>query len=297
MAERILNNLAASGQKVRKYYQRRLPSNQSKDYYYIIRETPNAETVIVEYGFIDNVNDAKKLKNNYKEYAEAVVKAVMEYKGLPYKNKSDNQTDYIVKAGDTLWTIAKSTGLSVQELKEINNLTSNLLKVGQVLKLTNLLPSEIEYIVKVGDTLYSIASGYNTTVDNIKVLNNLTSNILKVGQVLKLPKLNNGADEEINSPENIYIVKRGDTLYALANFFNISVSDLKSANNLLSDTLSVGQTLIIPNKSEENKIYTVQKGDSLYKIAESNGTTVQNLKLLNNLDSDILSIGQKLLLP
>ena len=54
---------------VRKYYQRRLPSDSSKDYYYIIRNTPNNETLIVEYGFLDNEAEAKRLKSNYKKYA------------------------------------------------------------------------------------------------------------------------------------------------------------------------------------------------------------------------------------
>lgn len=99
LANKILNAISEKGQTVRKYYQRRLPSDTSKDYYYIIRNTPNAETVIVEYGFLDNANDAQKLKSNYKEYAEAVVEAVLEYKNIPY----DKSGYYTVKKGDTLF--------------------------------------------------------------------------------------------------------------------------------------------------------------------------------------------------
>ena len=62
-----MNNIGDTGQNVRRIYQRRLPSNNNKDYYYILRDTGNTEAVIVEYGFIDNKDDVNFLKNNYKE--------------------------------------------------------------------------------------------------------------------------------------------------------------------------------------------------------------------------------------
>ena len=103
-AKTILNNLSKEGQIARRFYQRRLPSNPSKDYYYMLRETPNTEAVIVEYGFLDNARDAAKLKNNYKDYAEAVVRAVAEYKGLPYNEPGlVTSGNYIVKPGDTIF--------------------------------------------------------------------------------------------------------------------------------------------------------------------------------------------------
>ena len=85
LAAKIINELEKSGQVVRKYYQRRLPSN-----------TPNTEALIVEYGFLDNVNDANRLKNNYKDYAEAVVRAVTEYAGYKYVPKTASGY-YVVK--------------------------------------------------------------------------------------------------------------------------------------------------------------------------------------------------------
>lgn len=104
LSQKILNNIAQEGQLIRKNYQRRLPSNPSKDYYYVLRETPNTEAVIVEYGFLDNAKDAAKLKANYKDYAEAVVRAVMDYKTLPYTPPAGSTSEYyIVKAGDTVF--------------------------------------------------------------------------------------------------------------------------------------------------------------------------------------------------
>jgi len=65
LAKRITNEIAKTGQNVRKYFQRRLPSNPSKDYYYLLRDTPNNETLIVEYGFADSSgDDVSMIKNN-----------------------------------------------------------------------------------------------------------------------------------------------------------------------------------------------------------------------------------------
>ncbi len=101
LAKKILDNIESEGQNVRKYYQLRLPNNSSKDYYFIHRDTPNNESIIVEYGFVDSTkDDVSQIKNNYKKYAEAVVKAVCEYKGIKYtKPKSEsvsNDNDYYI---------------------------------------------------------------------------------------------------------------------------------------------------------------------------------------------------------
>ena len=233
LANKILNNLSKKGQIARKVYQRRLPSNPSKDYYYIHRETPNTEPLIIEYGFIDNSKDLKKINENYKEYAEAVIEAVMDYKGLKYIPKLSGNS-YIVKSGDTLWSIAKNNGITVDKLKEINNLNSNLLTIGQVLKLSNNQDTSNKYIVKSGDTLYGIAKKYGVTVDELKKDNNLNSNTLKIGQVLIIP-----------NKDEIYIVKSGDTLYGIANKFDTTVQKLKDINSLNSNLLTVGQKLIV----------------------------------------------------
>ena len=287
LADTVLNEIEKTGQVVRKTYQRRLPSNTSKDYYFIHRDTGKTEPIIVEYGFLDNASDANRLKNNYKEYADAVVKAVASYIGVPYISEST----YIVKSGDSLYSIAKKYNTTVDEIKKLNNLTSNSLSIGQIL---NMPLSEVvlvnEYIVKSGDSLYSIANKYNTTVNELKSLNNLSNNTLSIGQVLKLPKV----DEIVTVNE--YIVKSGDSLYSIAKKYNTSVDELKSLNNLTSNMLSVGQKLNIPVTEEVSNVYTVKSGDNLYSIARKFNTTVNEIKSKNNLSSNTLSIGQKLII-
>ena len=103
LADLILEKLQKAGQNVRDSYQRRLPNDTSKDYYFIHRET-GAKTmpVIVEYGFLDStLDDPEQLKNNYENYASAVVGAILEY-----IIKAEIFT-YVVKKGDTLYSIAK----------------------------------------------------------------------------------------------------------------------------------------------------------------------------------------------
>jgi len=301
LSSKIAKELENAGQNVRKYYQRRLPSNPAKDYYYILRDTPNNESIIVEYGFADSTgDDVEQLKNNWERYAEAVVKALADYIGVPYVPVVDSDY-YIVKKGDTLWSVAKTYGVSVNELKEANNLTSNSLSIGQSLFIPNQEIDEdeskddITYKVVSGDTLYSIARKFNTTVAKIKELNNLVDNNLNIGQVLIISDLNNGSD----TSDITYIVKSGDNLYAIARRYNVTVDAIKRANNLTSNLLNVGQRLIIPLPSIEssNNTYVVKKGDTLYSIANKYNVSVDNLKNTNNLNNNNLSIGQTLIIP
>lgn len=295
LASSILNELEKSGQVVRKYYQRRLPSDSSKDYYYIIRNTPNNETLIVEYGFLDNEADAKRLKSNYKKYAEAVVRAVTLYGGYKYVPVSGSNY-YVVKKGDSLWSIARANGLTVDELKSLNNLSSNVLHVGDTLLISSTDSTGDDgndnyYVVKSGDTLWSIARKYNLSVNELKALNNLSSNALSVGQRLIVGK----------ESSNDYVVSAGDTLWAIARKFNVSVDDIKALNNLSSNNLSIGMTLKIPlysnKQNEETNVYVVKSGDSLWSIARMFNSTVDEIKSLNGLKSNVLRIGQRLVVP
>ena len=350
----ILNEIGERGQIKRKYYQRVLPEDPSRDYYYIMRETPNTTALLIEYGFIDNPNDQRKLQNNLLDYVEGVVEAVSNYIGINYTPPGSTipETDglYTVKRGDTLYSIARTYNTSVQELRRLNGLITDTLTIGQTLRVPNIevpeTPDENEYTVVSGDTLSKIANQFNTTVNELITYNNLPTTILSIGQVIKIPTI---------EPSNvIYTVKRGDTLYKIANTYSVSVDDIKRLNNLTSDTLSIGQQLYIPEGNtieetdyivyqvmpndtlysiakryettpdaikeynnltsnflsigqilqipteeitEENIIYTVKRGDTLYKIANNYGVTVSSIMNLNNLDSTLLSVGQTLLIP
>lgn len=178
-------------------------------------------------------------------------------------------------------------------------MTDYELYVGQILKLPTFAGEDIigenEYVVQKGDSLYSIATKYGTTVDELKRLNNLSSNALDVGQVLRISGSSNSG-----TSNTTYTVQRGDTLYSIARNLGTTVEEIKRLNNLSSNTLSIGQVLKISgssNSGTSNTTYTVQKGDSLYSIAREYNTTVEEIKRLNNLSSNLLSIGQILKIP
>jgi len=235
---------------------------------------------------------------------------------IPSK-ESDNPNNmfmYSVKKGDTLYSIARKYNTSVEEIKKINYLTGDDLYVGQVIRIPEFyfdmdnmnLPNYKTYIVKQGDTLYKIAKDNDIDVNTLIKDNSLTSNSLYVNQVIRI-RLKSGETidtlecigENYDPPTKInstleYVVKKGDSLYKIANTYNTSVSNLLTINNLKNANLAVGQKLKIPIIKDNSNTYVVKKGDSLYSIASKFNTSVNGLKEKNNLKSNTLQIGQVL---
>ncbi|WP_318936925.1 LysM peptidoglycan-binding domain-containing protein [Oceanobacillus halotolerans] len=204
-------------------------------------------------------------------------------------------TAYTVVAGDSLSAIAKKFNTSVTEIKELNNLTSDRIVVGQNLKLPQQqqldptlteevaaepaapveTPMEIAtstYTVVAGDSLSVIAKRFNTTVTELKDLNNLTTDRIVIGQTLNVPKQETTptttpepTEEEVNieteqpaapveSVEEVpitYTVVAGDSLSVIAKKFQTTVTEIKEVNNLPSDRIFVGQTLLLSTPVQE----------------------------------------------
>ncbi|KAA9029456.1 C40 family peptidase [Niallia endozanthoxylica] len=167
---------------------------------------------------------------------------------------SAHELNYTVQSSDTLWRISSANHVSVQDLMNWNNLTSNRVYVGQ--KLSLIAPHTHTphgtYTVKPGDNLSLIARNYNTTVTELKSINQLTSDILKVGHVLKVPN-----SESVNKTAPVveksvkeYTVKSSDTLYSIAKWNNLTVPQLKSINNLTSNNIYVGQVLKLTSEGK-----------------------------------------------
>jgi len=233
------------------------------------------------------------------------------------------QQTYTVKPGDTLYGISNQYGVSVTELAELNGIKGSSLAVGTVLKIptasgTN--PNNMfMYTVKSGDTLYKIATKYNTTPQKIIDLNYLKSTNIVPGQVLRIPETYTKEEDMYLPNYTNYIVKRGDTLYSIARANNISVDTLIKDNSITNNTIMVGQILKIRTLNNQEMVieecigpdytppdtnntpvlttYTVKSGDNLYAIAKRYNTTASAIMLLNNLSNTNLSIGQKLKIP
>ena len=166
-------------------------------------------------------------------------------------------------------------------------------------------PEEGTYVVQSGDSLYSIANAFDASVQDIIDWNNLDNDFLQIGQELIVVDPSNGEEPE-EPDDNIYVVQSGDYLYRIANEFGITVDNLIDWNNLESNSLFVGQELIVvdpDNGAEEpdpgdpeDIIYVVEAGDYLYRIAAEFGVTVQDIIDWNNLESDALQVGDQLII-
>ena len=186
-------------------------------------------------------------------------------------------TTYTVAAGDSLWKLAKKHGTTIAELEKANKLTSNSrLSVGQKLLIPGKTPAgaalggadtgmAATYTVKPGDTLAGIARHAGTTTAELKRVNGLKSDYVRVGQELKLPSGSVPATGEtiapppaapssvsaapVKKPDGsvIHVVKPGETLGAIARKYQVKVSDLAVANNIADPKkIRPGQELVIP---------------------------------------------------
>ncbi|WP_121616629.1 LysM peptidoglycan-binding domain-containing protein [Virgibacillus halodenitrificans] len=231
-----------------------------------------------------------------------------DYNGGGDSGGGSTENTYTVQSGDTLSHIAIKFNVTVSQLKQWNNLSSDTIRVGQVLIVKE--PSgggdsgggstENTYTVQSGDTLSHIAIKFNVTVSQLKQWNNLSSDTIRVGQVLIVKEPSGGGDSGGGS-QTTYTVQSGDTLSHIAIKFDVTVSQLKQWNNLSSDTIRVGQVLIVKEPSGggdsgggSQTTYTVQSGDTLSHIAIKFDVTVSQLKQWNNLSSDTIRVGQVL---
>lgn len=197
-------------------------------------------------------------------------------------------------------------------------MNANNLQIGQILIIPNTSgtnPNNVFlYTVKKGDSLYSIAQKYDTTVSELTKLNNLNTTSLSIGQVLSIPETYK--QEEVSFPSfTTYTVKKGDSLYSIAKNNNTTVDTIISDNSLTTNNLNIGQILKIRVEIEKIEecigpdytppedmtqptiMYTVKKGDNLYNIANKYNTSVSAIMNLNNLTTANLSIGQQLKIP
>lgn len=233
---------------------------------------------------------------------------------------------YTVKSGDTIYGISNRFGLSMNQLRSRNGLTSDLIVVGQVLQLGNTTASAPvakssskatatgAYTVTSGDTLYSIAKRYGTSVSQLQSLNNISGSLIVPGQVLKLSATSTANNKTgastapTQSAQRSYTVKTGDTLFRIAMNHNTTVPKLRAINGLSGDLIRPGQVLRVSEKTvakaaasvtqkaskSTQSTYIVQAGDTLYKIGQQFNLSVSELRAKNNLAGDLIHPGQTL---
>lgn len=247
-------------------------------------------------------------------------------------NADSSNGYYTVQSGDTLSGIALKFSTTSSKLAQLNSISNpNLIYVGQRLLVnqssnsnssssgqsssttTNTEASAASYTVKSGDTLSGIASQYNTTVNQIVSLNQLSNpNLIYVGQVLKLKNSqttnSSSSSSTAATTAGTYTVKAGDTLSAIASRYSTSSSTLASLNSLSNPNLIyVGQVLKVSSNASTSSStgssanstvttaasYTVKSGDTLPAIAAKYGTTYQALASANSISNpNDIYVGQ-----
>ena len=250
--------------------------------------------------------------------------------------------NYLVQPGDTLYSIARRSGMSLNSLLTLNGLSqSSVIYPGQSLTISQSdsrvatkssytakpLASGVStsgtYTVQAGDTLYGIARRSGMSLNTLLSLNGLSqSSVIRPGQTLKLSGASNAtvaspvsykSTASSASTSGTYTVKAGDTLYRIAYNHGISLTTLLSINGLSeTSTILPGQQLVVSGSAKTTattttttsaktvsystgaSTHTVKAGDTLFRIAKNNGLTLSELKALNGLTSNNIRVGQVL---
>lgn len=238
------------------YLHKREPVNASL----AVLKSPDIPSVLVETGFISNPAEERLLfqSSHQDKLARAITNALTQYfkanppEGTLFAHPDGKNVSYKVQRGDVLSLIAQKYGTSTAALMRANDLKSSAIHVGQVLAIPSLVVTNraerpdststktISYVVVKGDYLGKIAQQYHVSVDAIKRENNLRSETLTLGQTLRITA------QVKDLPLRQYTVKRGDYLGKIAAQYHVSIEALRQANQLRSDQVRVGQTLVIP---------------------------------------------------
>ncbi len=193
-------------------------------------------------------------------------------------------------------TVTKKDSISTRSIISADKNINNTLNTSEV----SLAETSDFYSVKDGETLLDIAKTYNVSLTDLKRANNLETTLISKGQKLRVKNFSQTTDYDSTleiENSNFHVVKKGNTLYSLARDYNLTLEELKSLNNLHSNQIEIGQKLRIKSfktsaVTQSLSTYSVKKGDTLYRIALNNGTTVEALKSLNGLTDNVIEIGQ-----
>lgn len=251
------------------------------------------------------------------------------------KNTTTKKTGIVyhkIRRGETLGLIAAKYGVSVNQLRDWNNISGNKIMSGRNLRIypdggqnyvsvnepknTVTKNNVFKYKVKRGDSIGEIADKFGVSSNQIKKWNNLSSNKILAGKTIKIynstTTTSYGDNTTKNSSNvNYYKIKSGDSIGSIAEKYGVKVSDIQRWNSISGNKIIAGKTLKIYSDANVNDVttettkttkvtknisgtYTVRKGDSLYSIATQNKTTVAKLKSLNNITDNKIKAGQKL---
>jgi LysM repeat protein/N-acetylmuramoyl-L-alanine amidase len=211
--------------------------------------------------------------------------------------RGDATTVHTVRAGDTLYSIARQHRTDVGTLRSLNGLDGNRILVGQKLRVREALSAVparsapittatiAVHVVERGETLTSISRHTGVKVSDLRDLNGLENDRIYVGQVLKLRQ----------ASRQTHIVERGDALWEIARAYGVTVEQLRTWNGLRNDRIHPGQELRVHvDREPPTAIHVVRRGDSLGEIARLHQMSLSELRKLNDLKGSVIHPGQRL---
>lgn len=233
------------------------------------------------------------------------------YAALDADQRHDQQrriyVRYRVTRGDNLGYIAQLYGISVSQLKRINGMRGNRIRIGQRLRVpAGRQPRKViaaaathkasVHVVQRGESLWDLAQRYGTSVAAIKRSNHLNSGQLRIGQRLQLTGAASAASAVVHT------VHRGDSLGEIAQHYGTSVTAIKRLNDLRGNRIRIGQQLRIePGRQRVASVryqsHRVSRGQTLSEIAAHYNTSVQRLRSVNGLAGNTIRVGQTLKIP
>ena len=202
---------------------------------------------------------------------------------------------YTLNTGFTKW--ASPPSASIEVYLPINKVEFFL--ASQEMYFLNHQMRWVTHKVEKGDSLWKIASQYDVSVDDLKVVNTLNNDLLSLNQIILVPLSHESATLFI--PYQAHIVSEGDTLWALGEKYGVSPGTIASKNGLnLNSPLQIGKKLNIGNKSiyrtleakQRTILYSVKQGDTLFRIADIFNVDINEIRKINNLENDFLEPGQ-----
>ncbi|WP_084332620.1 N-acetylmuramoyl-L-alanine amidase [Marinobacterium jannaschii] len=238
---------------------------------FVVLKSPDIPSILVETGFISNPDEARKLKS--RSYQRKMAKAIFAGIKAHFKTRppqatviantgpsaGETKSRYKVVRGDSLGGIAARHGMSIAALRKLNNLKTDVIRIGQVLNVAETaavkpVASPVvqlsHYKVVSGDSLGGIAARHGISVASLRKLNGLRSDVIRVGQTLKVRpgpvQLAKVSPAEVRKKPVRYKVSRGDTLGVIAARNGVSVKAIRKENRLRNDVIRVGQVLRIP---------------------------------------------------
>ena len=214
---------------------------------------------------------------------------------------------YVIRAGDTFFSLARRFNITVDELIRANPAVNpDELVIGQTICIPvpaapPVCPGGFLYTITAGDTFFSLANRFNTTVAALLAANpGVDPNRLQIGQQICIP-----VTPPVSCPGGfLYTIQDGDTFFALARRYGTTVAALIAANpGVNPDALRIGQQICIPVPPPQPPcpggfLYTIQPGDTFFALAQRFGTTISAIAEANpDVDPQRLEIGQQICIP